>query len=735
MNEQNLRPLAALLMTQSLAAIANAQTTNAPAATNATTQLPDVTVQGQGRSPYKPETLSSPKYTEPLRDIPQTITVIPQAVIREQGATSLRDILRNVSGISMQAGEGGGGLPGDNLSIRGFNSRSDVFIDGVRDSGAYSRDPFNVEQVEVAKGPSSTTTGRGSTGGSINLSSKAPQLGSFYAGTAGFGTDDYKRFTADVNQSLEGEDGKGLNGAALRFNALWHESGVAGRDIVENNRWAVAPSLAFGLGTPTRLTLSFLHMTQDNVPEYGIPWVTANNTNAVLIPYRNAAPPVSFDNFYGLKGYDFEDVDNDVVTAKLEHDFNDSLSVRNLFRYDRTYRNSAITAPRFADLNPGTAVQESTLLNRQLQRREMTTELFANQTDLTADFTTGPVDHTGVTGLELSRENQDNRNSAQTANQPQTDVFNPNPNALPLGPMPPITGVPNEVTVDTLALYAFDTLKFGEHWQLSGGLRWDHVDADYQSDTNQLNQVQDLLSYRAALTYKPRENGSIYFGYGTSFNPSIEAGNTGLSLATNNASLDPEETQTFEFGTKWDLFNGRLGLSAAIFHTEKLNARTPGLNPGDPSIVLDGELVVDGFEFGASGSITKNWKLTASYAYLESEVKQSNTASEVGAEFGNAPAHSFSLWTTYDLPCDLQVGGGAQYLGTRLNNLSSNTNVRRAPDYLLFDAMLAYEVNKNVTLRLNVNNLTDERYIDRVGGGHFVPGAGRSAMLTAEFSF
>src|SRR5687767_10922918 len=191
MNDQLARQLTALIVTPGLAAVAQAQ------------------------------------YTEPLRDIPQTITVIPQAVFREQGATTLRDVLRNVPGISIQAGEGGGGLPGDNLSIRGFSARSDIFVDGVRDYGAYSRDPFNTEQVEVFKGPTSAAFGRGSVGGSINMVTKRPGLKSLYSGTLGFGTDEYKRFTLDVNQPLKDA---GLETSAVRLNGLYHDADTPGRD-------------------------------------------------------------------------------------------------------------------------------------------------------------------------------------------------------------------------------------------------------------------------------------------------------------------------------------------------------------------------------------------------------------------------------------------------------------------------------------------------------------------------
>jgi catecholate siderophore receptor len=515
---------------------------------------------------------------------------------------------------------------------------------------------------------------------------------------------------------------------------MWHDAKAPGRDVVEESRWAVAPSLGLGLGTPTRLIASYYHMEQDNVPDYGIPWVPAGNTNATLSRYINKAPPVDFDNFYGTEGYDFEDVITRMGTLKIEHEFSPALTLRNTSRYGRTYRNSAITAPRFLDLNPGAAVESDRFVFRQLQRRELDHTLWANVTDANIEFPTGPIDHEIVAGFEALREDQDNRNSAQSTNQFLTDIFNPTPQDPPLGPMPPITGVPSEVTAITLAPYLFETLKLTEQWQLNGGVRFDHVESDFSTTTTNLSRTDNLLSWRAGLVYKPRPNGSIYFGYGTSFNPSIE-GAAGLALATNTYNLKPEETRTYELGTKWELFKQRALLSAAVFRTEKFNTRTPGLNPGDPSLVLDGEQVVHGVELNAAGQITKDWRVIAGYTYLHTEVEESNTASDEGSQFSNSPKHSASLWTTYTLPWHLEIGGGAQYVGERLNNLSSNAAVREAPDYWLFDAMLSYAATKNLTLRLNVYNLADERYIDRVGGGHFVPGAGRSATLTAALAF
>ncbi len=700
-----------------LAGAAHAQGADAAAGsnTNAPTKLPELVVSGQADS-YKPEAVDSPRFTEPLRDIPQTITVIPQSVMREQNVTTLRDVLRNVPGISIQAGEGGGGLPGDNLSIRGFSARSDIFVDGVRDYGAYSRDPFNTEQVEVYKGATSAAFGRGSVGGSVNLSTKRPTLRPFYSGSFGLGTDEYKRLTADFNQPLKE---LGLESSAVRLNGLWHDADMPGRDIVTNERWAVAPAVSFGIGQPTQFTVLYQHMEQDNVPEYGIPWVPAN-TNPALAAYSDKAPPVSFENFYGLKGYDFEHIQNDIATGILEHKFNESISLRNLSRFGRTERDSAITAPRFDAVNTSTAIR------RQLQRRQIEHQVYANATDARFDFDTGPLTHALISGVEFSREEQDNRNSAQFNNQPLADLYNPNPGQLPLGPMPPINVPWTEARADTAALFVSDTLKFAEKWELLGGLRYDHIETDF---TGTGGRTDDLLSYRSGLVFKPLKNGSVYFSYGTSFNPSLE-GNSGI--AGNILNLDPEESEIYELGTKWDLLEERLSLSAAVFHNLKSNVRTPDIaNTG--VTVLEGEQRVNGVEFGAAGTLTKFWRVFGAYTYLDSKVENSNNPQEESNVLGNTPDHSFSVWTTFQLPFNLELGGGAQYVGERRNN--NTTAARIAPDYVVFDATLAYNVNEHFSLRLNVYNIADEQYIDRVGGGHFIPGAGRSAVLTANLTY
>ncbi len=660
---------------------------------------------------------ASPKYTAPLRDIPQTITVVPQSVIGEQVATTLRDVLRNVTGISIQAGEGG--VPaGDNLSIRGFSARTDVFIDGVRDFGGYSRDPYNVEQVEVSKGPASSFAGRGSTGGSVNLVSKFARADETRTASLGFGSDAYKRGTVDLNQPFAAGSG------AARLTAMFTDADTPGRDEVASRRWGVSPSLSLGLGTPTRLTVAYSHLDQDNQPDYGLPWVPAN-TNPALAAYSDQAPPVDFSNYYGLTTRDYEDTSTDLATARLERDLGSSYTLRAIARYGRTRRDSVITAPRFA------AVNTSTDLNRQLQSRDMTDGIAIGQLDTIGRFATGPIAHSVAVGFEAARETSENFLRSGPA-APLADLYEPDTDAPYAGPITR-TGAVNDGTADSLAAYAFDTAKLGERWQVSAGVRWDRFDVSYDQTAvsgarTTLQRDDDMWSGRFGVVYKPAPAASVYAGFGTSFNPSAE----GLTLTAATVAIEPEKARSYELGTKWDVASGRLSLTGALFRTEKTNARTPGINPGDPPTVLDGRQKVDGFEVGATGQITRRWSVFSGYTFMDSEILESNTPAEVGQPVNNTPRHSLSFWTTVQLPGRFEVGGGAWYVGDRTNN---NAGQRTAPGYWVIDATAARPIGRHLTLRLKGGNLADESYIDRVGGGHFVPGPGRSVLLTADVGF
>jgi len=673
-----------------------------------------VAVEGHG------PTVTSPKFTQALRDIPQTIAIIPKETIQAQGATTLRDVLRNVPGITFQAGEGGGGLPGDSFTLRGFSASNDLFIDGVRDAGGYSRDAFNLEQVEVAKGPSSSIAGRGATGGAINQVTKSPGLQPASTASVGVGGADYRRATLDVNQPFAAP----TIGAAFRLNAMWTDTGVPGRDVVENRSWAVAPSVAAGLGSPTQLVLKYQHLIQDNVPDYGLPW--GSSPGFPTGAFRSN-PSIDQSNFYGLRDYDFEDIASDVATGEVSHRFKGVMTLRNITRYSRTDRDSAITSPRPP--------------NRQLQRRTMENANIANQTNLTTSIATGSMRHDVVTGLEFSRETTSNQNSAQTTNQPQVSITDPNPGDRPFGPMPANSGNPSNTTLHQAGAYVFDTINVGARWQLTGGLRFDIVDVDHALTTLATREVSSIrnsdsmVSWRGGIVYKPRPMGSVYLGYGTSFNPSVDAAASGAALSTtataaNNPNLSPEETHNYEAGTKWDVLGNRLSLTGAVFRTEKINARTR--NAASDPFVLAGKQRVDGVELGASGNITSRWSVLAAYAFMHSRIDASANAAEEGMNLALTPESTLNVWTSFALPWEVTVGGGVQYMDAVFRNTTSTTVV---PSYWLVNGLASYAVNEKLTLRLNGQNLADAQYVDRVGGGHYIPGPRRQVLLNLDVRF
>ncbi|HEV7238352.1 MAG TPA: TonB-dependent siderophore receptor [Thermoanaerobaculia bacterium] len=655
--------------------------------------------------------IASPKFTQPLLDTPRTVAVIPDEVFLAQGATTLRDVLRNTPGITFQAGEGGGGVPGDSFSMRGFSAGNDILLDGVRESGAYTRDAFNLEQVEVVKGPSGAVAGRGGTGGAINLVTKTPKPESFTRAAFGAGNAGYTRVTVDSNAPLDS-----IGGAAVHMAAMVTSSDVPGRDVVHNSSWGVAPSLSFGIGKPSRFTLAYQHLTQDNVPDYGLPWAAFESD-----------PRADQTNFYGLEGYDYENITNDVATASFERDLSGGWTLRNISRWADNHRDSAITSPRPP--------------NRQLQQRRMDQGQLTNQTSVSGALQTASIQHALVAGVEIGRETTFIRRQAQTTNQPQTNLTDPDPSQSPLGPMPANNGNPEDTSLSLAGIYAFDTLQLGSRWEVTAGLRWDSVGVDYELTNvttgarTRLGRDDRMLSWSSGIVFKPRANASVYASHATSFNPSVEAaaGGAGLSdvpTSANNVNLAPEKSRNLEVGAKWEMGGGRAIATAALFRTEKTNARTRGVST-EP-FVLDGEQRVDGLELGLTGNLTDRWSLLTSYAHLDSEFVASANPLEQGAALAFVPENSFNVWTEGRLPRGFSVGAGAQYMDSVFRNATSTAEV---PSYWLLNAMASYDVSRALTLRLNVNNLADEQYVDRVGGGHYVPGPGRSVVVNAEIDF
>jgi catecholate siderophore receptor len=659
--------------------------------------------------------VASEKYTELVRDTPQTISVLDQQTLGQQGVNTLRDALRNVAGISLAAGEGG--AQGDNLTIRGFSARNDIFLDGIRDFGSYYRDPFNYETIDVLQGPTSATFGRGSTGGVVNQESKTPQARKFITGTVQFGSDSTRRMTADVNQPLG-------QMAAFRLSVMAHDSQVADRDIAENRRFGLAPSLGFGLGTTTRLTLSYYHQQADDNPDYGVPWLF------------NGPAPVERSSYYGFPHGNYLKTDVDIATVKAEHDFTGSITLRNQVRYGHYKRDVQITEARVSGTPTlDTPLEEISVNRNQIAVKSLETSL-NDQLDLTLRFRTGFAEHTVVTGLEGGRETSSPRRLAWSG-VPGTSLLNPDESQAFAGTAT-VSSNANALAI-SFGAYAVDTVKLNRQWNLVGGIRWDRFDTGYDQSVapiGSFHRVDQQPSYRAAVVYKPKSFGSIYFDYGTSFNPSAES----LSLSASNANLPPEKNRTFEAGTKWDFPSRRLSLEGAVFRTEKLNAREP--DPDNPLLnVLAGEQRVNGLQVSVTGRITDRWQVLSSYAYLDGKLVSSQFyRPAVGAQLANVPKNTFNLWSTFQLPWKFTAGGGSQFVDSRTASTTVPTDpatglVKQIPSYWLFNAMASHPLGEGVNLQVNLYNLANRKYFDEIHPAHIVPGAGFTALVGLNFKF
>jgi len=738
-----------------------------PATRNAVT-LDATSVNGkaeQASTDYKVEKASSQKYTAPLVDTPRSVTVIPQQVIKDTNALTLQDALRTVPGITFGAGEGGN-PQGDRPFIRGFDAQGDTYLDGVRDTGAQTREIFAIESVEVAKGPNSAIGGRGAAGGTINLVSKRAHLGNSLDGAWTWGSDQTQRYTFDGNYQFS-------DTVAGRLNLMTHESNVAGRDKVNYDRWGIAPSLAFGLGTATRVNLDYYHLESDDLPDSGIPYTIPTAGSAARTSAHPSKPNDGgdSDNFYGLTDRDFRKSRVDIATFAIEHDLTDALTIKNTFRHGNSMQDYILTQP---DDSKGNVNNGSVW--RRANTRVGNTSTTTNQTDLFGEFYLGGMKNSFSTGIELSREESDRETynvdtdtvpggAANTNCTPGmigatsgyncTSLSNPNPDDPWNGAISRNYAGTNTKS-NTRAIYVFDTLELSPQWLLNMGLRYDHFDTQYRGyNANGSTAVStkgivskgkdtsEFVTGQLGLVWKPADNGSIYVSYATSATPPgalLGEGTEGNPLGNTtdrsgnllSSDLEPEETTNYEIGTKWDLLDERLSLAAALFRTEKENARVQVNTTTYENV---GETRVQGIELSASGKITDKWQVFAGYTYMEARQIDGGPLGKAndGNQLPNTPNNSASLWTTYSITPKLTVGGGAFYVDDVYGSVANTTMV---DSYVRYDAMAAYKLTKNVDLQLNVQNLTNEVYYDKAFSTHFAnQAAGRTALLTTSVHF
>ncbi len=711
---RRLSPMTAALLAVFAAPLAFQATATAQTAQTEST-LPEISVHDSAESDSYAPGMSTVGGKTPtaVRDIPQSVTIINRAVLDAQNATTLTEALRNVPGITLAGGEGG--AIGDNINIRGFSARTDLFVDGMRDRGQYARETFFLESVEVLKGPSSMLFGRGSTGGVINQVSKQPSLRELNEVGLSVGSEDYYRATVDFNRPLS-------DTSAFRVSGLAHTN-KSTRDVVESERYGIAPSLKFGIGTPTEITLSSFHQRRNDVPDLGFPMVNKAGNTTGKATKEDPAMPINrdFSNFYGFTDDKFKQ-EVDAVEMRVKHKFSPDLTLLNQTRYSTARIDAQPSSINYVNADEGKRVRKPRSLKDQ--------SLF-NQTDLIAKFETAGMKHTLITGVELGREEYEEKRFASKTETGSQSLFNP-----VYGPFVDYTPTQtrrNDNSANTFALYANDTLELNKQWKLVGGLRWDRFDYDGSTiengATENFSQVDKMWSKRLGVLYQPTDTQSYYASFGTSFNPSTEL----VSLRT--ADVKPEKNRSFEVGGKWDLLDGRLALNSAIFRVEKKNAVSADPITGEAT--YQGETRVDGFELGAAGKITKDWDLFGGYTYLDGKIVSLNEdvggapISRTGNTLENTPEHSATLWTTYRLGGGWEIGGGAVYSSERLLN---SANTAKVDSYTRYDATVAY-LTKQYDFRINLMNLSDKKYFESAARNRSVPADGRAIVASVNYRF
>ena len=731
------RPMAAailLMFSASPAALAQAQSEQT---------LPEVKVKESPDTGFRtPSTRSGTRTETPLRDIPQFINEVPQAVIRSQGATTLSQALRNAPGISYAAAEGGT-QSNQVLYLRGFPLNQDIFIDGVRDMGEYNRDLFATDSVEVLKGPSALMFGRGGSGGLINQVTKTADMLQRKEIAVTFGSFEQKRVVGDLNLRMTDD-------SAFRLIALKEDSGFY-RYPQGVDKTGFAPSIWLNIGKKTDVTLSHYYLDEKSVTDYGQPTVLANGTF-----FRFA--PVSAKTYYGFANNDYANYQTNITTLKVEHEFNKAVSLRNVTRWARYNRQSESTIAqgvRNTDVNgnPVTGATPDSLLvvvrNHDSNRtRDNADTALINQTDLTWKFDTGGIKHTLLTGLELSREKLNRWNYTLDADPTQAGAQAPSVTSPLLAPNPysPLsyTKTPNLRALasgDTVAAYAQDQIELSKHWKALVGLRWERFTADATTQTiltgataaGPFARTDNMVSGRAGLIWQPTDRQSYYISYANSYNPSGElgvyAGTAQTNLNAVNQNLSPEENRNYEVGTTLNITNG-VQLRSAIFRTEKINQRINNSITGVTE--LAGKRRVDGIEFELTGAITPNWDVYSGVAFSNGKIVTA-TANQGNKPLGVADVAG-NVWTVYRLGGGWEVGGGV--VATSGSYLTDANNAK-IPSYAVLDATVAY-VQKKYEIRANFYNITDKLYY--MGGyqnaaNRVIPGQPFMASLTLRYNF
>jgi catecholate siderophore receptor len=729
-----LLPLGAMMLAGSMAAMAQTTAPSVPLTNTATVTpagtspsaeqtLKPVTVKDQRdreAQGYNPGTTSVGKQVQALRDIPNSVTVVPEQLMHDRNADTFKEALRNVAGLTFNASEGG--RVGDNITLRGFSVVGDLYLDNIRDIAQYNRETFNLESIDVLRGSASMLFGRGSTGGIINQVSKIPRIYQINEASVTLGSYNYKRTTLDLNKALS-------DTTAIRLNLLAHDQGSF-RDEVTNKRFAIAPSIRFGAGTNNDFTLSYYYLKENNIPDYGV-------------PYMNGTPlPVPVNTFYGLANADYERNSAGIFTAAYTHKFSNTTSLKTALRKADYQRDLWVTAPRL--LNNATTLTNKTLVSRGRPARGGEESPLTLQTDLNTSFKALGMKHEIITGIELARETSQrwsngngkvnpptNVNSSSLIQAPSANALAPNANpVLPAGYFDQFRHSYNSYTGNTTGLYMQDTISVTPQWKAVLGLRHDRLSANY-TRTNPVGNFarsDAVTSKRVGVIYQPSETSSYYASWGTSFNPSAEL----YQLDAAGSNTPPELNKNVEIGAKWDFMEGDLAVRTAAFRTTKTNERNTDVS--SPNLfLLSGRRHTSGVELEVAGRITKAWEMFSSYSAQRGNIDEASfqQAGSLNKIPVNTPNYTASIWTTYRINERWKVGGGVEKVGLRYAN-TNNTNA--LPAYTRWDGVVEYKFDP-YALQLNIKNLANKDYYEGVYAGHTVPGTKRTVQVSMNVKF
>jgi catecholate siderophore receptor len=696
------------------------RTSSTGAAGAAITAVVSAHAHGQSAGPVDEDRLQSIEVTgtaiHTAQDISQSTDTVDKKALAEQNLSLVQEALRNVPGVTLNAGEGGS--HGDSVNLRGLSIPDSFFLDGVRDIGQYQRDTFNTDSIAVLLGPASALFGRGSTSGVINSVSKQPNSTPLAAFTVSGGQIDYWRGTGDVNLPLSAT-------AAARITVMDQSNSVVERDQVHYHRYGVAPTLSVGIDTPTRLTFSYYRQEEDNLPDYGIPFIDG-------VPAH-----VERSNYYSLANYDRTRTNTNIGSLRFEHDFADGITLSDSLRYANYGFEYLVTGPFLGNdfmepPPPGTPYADINI-SRDQPSSAGTTSLLINRTDLTGKFDWGGFTNTLTGGLELSKE-QSNVNRFQNGlnDIPATPLLNPAPFFVPPSPVTPYSnpkGRGNDVS-----LYALDSIALGPKWDVDAGLRWDRFKSSFSevfSGTG-FDRTDTFISPRAAVIYKPDAQQSYYLSYGASQNPVIEY----LIVAPSDESLSPEKNNTLELGGRVRILNGQAQLTGALFDTRVSNARIS--DPDDPTVQQRPfDQHVKGVEIGIAGDVTDSLEITANYTHLIDKITKTGDPLAQGKYVPNTAHDAFNFWATVEPAAAWTIGAGFTAVSHRYADTENTAGV---PAYVVFNAMTSYSVNQHFKLQLNLNNVTDKLYFTSIyyvdiAENHALPAAGRTLIGTASYRF